>query len=105
MSTLSSFQEGRALGRAAVERGKSVELSAETERVVVSWFVPDGDTHQHATVDALPTEGGGVSTLGGHDYAEAPAYQDRRMRHIRPFCDLCFTEYLKLHTAQPSWKG
>ncbi|SFE43360.1 hypothetical protein SAMN04487819_113114 [Actinopolyspora alba] len=82
-----------------------MEIGEETRRVVVSWFVPNGDTHQHATLDALPLDGGGVSTLGGHDYAEAPAARDRRMQHIRPFCDLCFTAYLKLHRAQPNWKG
>ncbi|PRW63658.1 hypothetical protein CEP50_09345 [Actinopolyspora mortivallis] len=87
-----------------MERGNSVEISEETRRVVVSWFVPDGDTYQHATLDALPVEGGAVSTLGGHAYAEAPASPDRRMHHIRPFCDLCFTAYLKLHRAQPSRK-
>ncbi|MDP9641347.1 hypothetical protein J2S53_001292 [Actinopolyspora lacussalsi] len=102
---ISVVRSGRDLGWTAVERGCRVEIGEGTGRVVVSWFVPDGDTHQHATLDALPTEGGGVSTLGGHDYAEAPAYQDRRMRHIRPFCDRCFTEYLKLHRAQPNWKG
>ncbi|MGJ7907518.1 hypothetical protein ACOQFL_13685 [Actinopolyspora sp. H202] len=104
MNAISAMRSGRDLGRAVVKRGNSVEISEKTGRVFVSWFVPEGDTHQHATLDAMPTEGGVVSTLGGHDYAEAPAYQDRRMHHIRPFCDRCFTEYLKLHTAQPSWK-
>ncbi len=98
------MQSGRDLGRAAIERGNSVELSEQTRRVVVSWFVPDGDTHQHATLDELPFGGGAVNTLGGHAYAEAPPAEDRRMHHIRPFCDLCFTAYLKLRGAQPTWK-
>ncbi|WP_245693699.1 hypothetical protein [Actinopolyspora mzabensis] len=105
MSAISAVRSGRELGRAVVERGNCVEISEESSRVVVSWFVPEGDTHQHATLDALPTEGGGVSTLGGHDYADAPAARDRRMQHLRPFCDRCFTAYLKLNRAQPSWKG
>lgn len=101
---IGAVQAGRDLGRAAVERGNSVEISEETGRVVVSWFVPDGDTHQHATLDALPTEGGAVNTLGGHDYAEAPPFRERGMSHVRPFCADCFTEYLRLDRGQPSWK-
>ncbi|SFE33268.1 hypothetical protein SAMN04487819_11164 [Actinopolyspora alba] len=104
MSALSSLQAGRDLGRAAVERGSSVEISAETERIAVYWFTPEGDRYQHATVDALPTEGGGVSTLGGHDYAEARPAEDRRMNHVRPCCEDCFNEYLRLDRGQPSWK-
>ncbi|WP_223208189.1 hypothetical protein [Actinopolyspora erythraea] len=104
MSAISAVQAGRHLGRAAVMRGNSVEISEETERIAVYWFTPEGDRYQHATLREPPAEGGPVLTLGRHAYAEAPPVEDRRMNHIRPFCEDCFNEYLRLDRGQPSWK-
>ncbi|ASU81218.1 hypothetical protein CDG81_17315 [Actinopolyspora erythraea] len=81
------------------------EYSAE--RPQIHWVKPEGDPNQHATLDRPPRGGGPVEPLGGHEPVESPPVADPRefqMAHNRPFCEECFTAYLKLPTALPVWK-
>lgn len=78
------------------------------ERTQVFWITPEDGTRQHATLREPPAEGGKVEVLGGHSPVFAPEVRDRRgyqMWHTRPFCEECFTAYLKLPIARPDWKS